>query len=112
MKKDVWQHLKSAFGVHKMDEMEMHLNLQAMRWTYLLLVVVLWIWGIHDFIVSPHTFSFAMFLVILQNVVYFTISTILKSRTGDRKAFHSLLIWVILTAAGVLSVGVLFTFFH
>lgn len=99
-------------GFRKMDEMEMHFNLQAIRWTYLLLIVVLWIWGIHDFVVSPHAFSFAMFLVILQSIVYFVINTILKSRTGDRGARRNFLIWALLTAAGVLAIGVLFFFFH
>ena len=102
--------MKNSF--RKMDEMEMHLNLQAIRWTYLFLVVVLWIWGIHDFLVSPHTASFPMLLVILQSIVYFIISMILKFRAGDRKAIRWLLIWFVLTIAGVIFFGVLLHGFY
>lgn len=112
MKKNTWQHLKSTFGVQKMDEMQMHINLQAIRWTYLFITVVLFIWGAHDFILSPHKMPMAILLLILQNLVYYMVTAILKSRMGERAALRRLLIVVALLTAGAIFVGILLYFFH
>lgn len=111
MKKTL-QYLKSGFGVRKMDEMEMHINLQAIRWTYLFIAVVLLIWGLHDFILSPHKAPFPVLLLILQNIVYFTVTAILKSRMGERTALRRLLIVTVLSVSGAIFIGILLCFFH
>ncbi|MFT9077179.1 hypothetical protein [Ethanoligenens sp.] len=112
MKKNTWQQLKSAFGVQKMDEMQMHINLQAIRWTYSFITVILFIWGTHDFILSPHKIPMAIILLILQNLVYYIVTAILKSRMGERAALRRLLIIIALSAAGAIFIGILLYFFH
>lgn len=99
-------------GFHKMDEMEMHINLQAIRWTYLFLVVTLLIWGTRDFILYPHSFSLAMFLLIAQFLVYWVLAAVLKSRMGEKKALRRALIALALGVPIAAFLLILGFFFH
>lgn len=112
MKKNTWQHLKSTFGAQKMDEMQMHINLQAIRWTYLFITIVLLIWGAHDFILSPHKIPMAILLLILQNLVYYMITAILKSRMGERAALRRFLMVLALSISIAAFLLILAFFFH
>lgn len=68
--------------MRKMDEMEWKINLKGIKWSYLFLVVSLFIWGIYNFIKTQET-SLPLILVTLQYLVYFFVTSIVKSNVDD-----------------------------
>lgn len=68
--------------MRKMDEMEWKINLKGIKWSYLFLVVSLFIWGAYNFI-RTQEMSLPLILVILQFLVYFFVTNIAKSNVDD-----------------------------
>lgn len=68
--------------MRKMDEMEWKINLKGIKWSYLFLVVSLFIWGACNFI-KTQEMSLPSILVILQFLVYFLVTSIAKSNVDD-----------------------------
>lgn len=68
--------------MRKMDEMEWEINMKGIKWSYLFLVVSLFIWGAYTFI-KTQEMSLPLILVTLQFLVYFFVTTIAKSNVDD-----------------------------
>ena len=68
--------------MRKMDEMEQKINLKGIKWSYLFLVVSLFIWGAYNFI-KIQEMSLPLILIILQFLVYFFATSIVKSNVDD-----------------------------
>ena len=68
--------------MRKMDEMEQKINLKGIKWSYLFLVVSLFIWGAYNFI-KIQEISLPLILIILQFLVYFFATSIVKSNVDD-----------------------------
>lgn len=94
----------------KMDEMELAISLQAIRWAYLFTVVALFVWGIRNFICQG-TVTTPIFLLILQNIVYFFVSQIAKRKVGDNEGTKSMILSVVLTLMFLFGFGALLLFF-
>lgn len=97
--------------MHKMDEMEMSINLKAIKWSWLFTVIALFAWGLYDFI-KTHVITPAIYIVIFQNVIYFLVNQITKWRVGDTKARNSLLCYGIGLVLFLLLFGALLYRFH
>ncbi|MGE4277509.1 MAG: hypothetical protein AB7E30_10100 [Lawsonibacter sp.] len=93
----------------KMDEMELAISLQAIRWAYLFTVVALFAWGIRDFIYQG-TVTTPIYLLIFQNIVYFFASQIAKLKVGDVGGKKSILLSVVLVVF-LIGFGALLLFF-
>lgn len=84
-------------AVRKMDEMEMSINLQAIRWSYLFTTIALFAWGIVEFIRNKHAVPVGWVILGLQYVVWFYATQFLKHRTGDQNARRYVILGVVLT---------------
>lgn len=94
----------------KMDEMQMSLNLRAIRWSYLFTVIALFIWTVYDFIRS-RTVSPACYLLIAQNLVYYIANNLAKWRVGDEDGRRSLLLYLALLVFFLVLFGLLLFLF-
>ncbi len=94
----------------KMDEMELAISLQAIRWAYLFTVVALFVWGIRDFICQGRV-TMPMYLLVFQNLVYFFASQIAKMKAGDKEGTKSIILSVVLTLMFLFGFGALLLFF-
>ena len=65
-----------------MDEMELHLSLNAIRVAWFFTVMALFIWGIWD-CVHTGRFTAPMYLLIFQNLLYFLALQVGRWRAGD-----------------------------
>ena len=97
--------------MRKMDEMEMSINLKALRWSYLFTVIALFLWTVYDFI-KTHTLTLAFFLLISQNLIYFYASQIYKWKMGDKEGKTSIILTVAGAALLLLIFGIILFFFH
>ena len=95
----------------KMDEMQMNINLKAIKWSWFFTVIALFIWAVYDF-VQTHTVSLAFYLLITQNLVYFFVSQISKCKMGDEDGRKGFFRYAIGVAFFLLLFGVLLYFFH
>lgn len=89
-----------------MDEMEWSINLKGIKWSYLFLIVSLFIWGVFNFI-KTQEMTLPLILVILQFLVYFSVTSIAKSNvdddSGKKQIFISLgVIFLLLVFGGIL----------
>lgn len=73
-----------------MDEMELHIQLRAMRWAWLADVLVLAVWGIWG-TVKTGRMTAPMYLLIFQNLVFFVGVQLSKLRVGDPEGKRSLM---------------------
>ena len=95
--------------MRKMDEMELAISLRAIRWAYLFTVLALFGWGLWDSI-QQGVMTLPLYLVILQNLVYFIALQIFKMRAGDQQGKTSLIACGIMTLVLLLGFGVLLYF--
>lgn len=95
----------------KMDEMQLSINLKAIKASWFFTVLALFVWGMYDWI-QKHTISLAFFLLITQNLVYFFSSQILKSKVCDEDGRKGLFQYAIGVVFFLLLFGVLLYFFH
>lgn len=61
----------------KMDEMEMSINLKAIKFAWFYTVIFLFIWMIYEFSQTKE-FGLPFFLLITQNIIYLGIQLFLK----------------------------------
>ncbi|QIB70031.1 hypothetical protein Ami103574_12305 [Aminipila butyrica] len=91
--------------MRKMDEMEWQINLKGIKWSYLFLVVSLFIWGAYNFI-KTQEMSLPSILVILQFLVYFFVTNVAKSNvdddSGKKQTFISLGVIFLLLVFGAI----------
>lgn len=66
----------------KMDEMEMNINLSAIKWSWGFTAIALFAWSINDYLQKQQA-SVASFLFGMQIIVYFLVSQILKAKVDD-----------------------------
>ena len=69
----------------KMDEMEMHINLQALRFTYLFIIIFLAARLIYLIVSNNYDPSIAFkswdfFLLVSQFIIYFSVQQVIKKR--------------------------------
>ena len=92
--------------LRKMDEMEFHLSLNAIRVAWFFMVMALFVWGTWGY-VQTGRFTAPMYLFIFQNLLYFLALQMGKWRTGDRDGARSLLLYVLLLVVFLLAFGLL-----
>lgn len=68
--------------MRKMDEMELRINQEGIKWSWAFLVFSLVIWGGYNYVKSQET-SLPVILFILQFFVYFLVTTIEKRKVDD-----------------------------
>ncbi len=90
----------------KMDEMELHLSLNAIRVAWFFMVMALFIWGTWD-ASDTGRFTAPMYLLIFQNLLYFLALQVGRWRAGDRDGARSLLLYVLLLVIFLLAFGLL-----
>lgn len=93
----------------KMDEMEMKMSLDAIKWAWSFTVIALAIWGIYDF-VKLQVLTLPMYLLIAQNIVYFITIQISKWKVGDESGKKSLFLYLIAVVVCLLGFGSLILF--
>ena len=88
--------------LRKMDEMELHLSLNAIRVAWFFMVMALFVWGTWGY-VQTGRFTAPIYLFVFQNLLYFLALQVGRWRTGDRDGAKCLLLLVIfLLAFGLL----------
>ena len=90
----------------KMDEMELHLSLNAIRVAWFFTVVALFVWGIWEH-AQTGRFTAPMYLFLFQNVLYFLALQVGRWRAGDREGARGLLLYVLLLVIFLLAFGLL-----
>ena len=90
----------------KMDEMELHLSLNAIRAAWFFTVMALFVWGIWEY-VQTGCFTAPMYLFVLQNLLYLLALQAGKWRAGDREGTGSFLLYVLLLVVFLLAFGLL-----
>ncbi|WP_198418406.1 hypothetical protein [Pelolinea submarina] len=75
-----------------MDEMELRINEKGIKWSWAFMVFSLVIWGVYASI-KTHEISLPAILFILQNLVYFFVTSVEKTRVGDERGKKQLLIY-------------------
>lgn len=68
--------------MRKMDEMEMIINLKAVKWAWFYTVIFLFVWMVYDLIKLGNFNSTAFILLTSQNLIYMGISQFLKWKWG------------------------------
>ena len=89
-----------------MDEMELHLSLNAIRVAWYFTVMALFIWGIWDCVQTGRVTA-PMYLLIFQNLLYFLALQVGRWRAGDRDGARSFLLYVPLLVVFLLAFGLL-----
>lgn len=90
----------------KMDEMELHLSLNAIRAAWFFMVMALFVWGTWGY-VQTGRFTAPMYLFVFQNPLYFLALQVGQWRTGDRDGAKRLLLYVLLLVIFLLAFGLL-----
>ena len=90
-------------SMKKSDEMQLHIELSAMKWAWAFDVAVLLVWGVWDRARTGH-FTGPMYLLVLQNLLYLVAVQIGKWRVGDEEGRRGLAGYLA-AAAGVLLLG-------
>ena len=81
----------------KMDEMELHIQLRAMRWAWVADVLVLAVWGIWGSL-QTGKLTAPMYLLIFLNLVFFVGVQVGKLRVGDMEGRRSLVLCAVMAA--------------
>ena len=89
-----------------MDEMELHLSLNAIRVAWFFTVMALFVWGTWGY-VQTGRFAVPMYLFVFQNPLYFLAPQVGRWRTGDRDGAKRLLLYVLLLVIFLLATGLL-----
>ena len=90
----------------KMDEMELHLSLNAIRVAWFFTVMALFVWGTWGY-VQTGRFAAPMYLFVFQNPLYFLAPQVGRWSTGDRDGAKRLLLYVLLLVIFLLAFGLL-----
>ena len=78
--------------MRRMDEMELRINEKGIKWSWAFMVFSLVIWGIYASI-KTQEISLPAILFLLQNLVYFFVTSVEKTRVGDERGKKQLLIY-------------------
>ena len=92
--------------LRKMDEMELHLSLNAIRAAWFFMVMALFVWGTWGY-VQTGRFTAPIYLFVFQNLLYFLALQVGRWRTGDRDGAKRLLLYVLLLVIFLLAFGLL-----
>ena len=92
--------------LRKMDEMELHLFLNAIRVAWFFMVMALFVWGTWGY-VQTGRFTAPIYLFVFQNLLYFLALQVGRWRTGDRDGAKRLLLYVLLLVIFLLAFGLL-----
>ena len=92
--------------LRKMDEMELHLSLNAIRVAWFFTVMALFVWGTWGY-VQTGRFTAPIYLFVFQNLLYFLALQVGRWRTGDRDGAKRLLLYVLLLVIFLLAFGLL-----
>ena len=92
--------------VRKMDEMELHLSLNAIRVAWFFTVMALFVWGIWEH-VQTGRFTAPMYLFLFRTCCTSWLPQVDRWRTGDRDGAKSLLLYVLLLVIFLLAFGLL-----
>jgi len=68
----------------KMDEMEMNINLKAIKWSWFFTALALFAWSVYDYLHTQQV-SIASCLLGMQIIIYFFVSQISKSKVNDER---------------------------
>ena len=90
----------------KMDEMELHLSLNAIRGAGFFMEMALFVWGTWGY-VQTGRFTAPIYLFVFQNLLYFLAPQVGRWRTGDRDGAKRLLLYVLLLVIFLLAFGLL-----
>lgn len=96
--------------MRKMDEMELHIQDVAIRWSWMFSIVALFIWGVVLF-VKTKEMSLPMILFFLQMVVYFGVGLIEKAKVGEDGEGRKLFVYFALLLVFVLFFGAFLHFY-
>ena len=77
----------------KMDEMELAINQKGIKWSWLFLVVSLFIWGIYDYLKTNRT-SLPIILLSMQFLLYFFVISVAKMKVGDDSGKKQILFFI------------------
>jgi hypothetical protein len=78
--------------MRKMDEMELRINEKGIKWSWAFMVFSLVIWGVYTSI-KTQEITLPAILFILQNLVYFFVTSVEKTRVGDERGKKQFLIY-------------------
>ena len=92
--------------LRKMDEMELHLSLNATRVAWFFMVMALFVWGTWGY-VQTGRFTAPIYLFVFQYLLYFLALQVGRWRTGDRDGAKRLLLYVLLLVIFLLAFGLL-----
>ena len=92
--------------LRKMDEMELHLSLNAIRVAWFFMVMALFVWGPGGTFRTGR-FTAPIYLFVFQNLLYFLAPAGGQWRTGDRDGAKRLLLYVLLLVIFLLAFGLL-----
>lgn len=91
--------------MRKMDEMELKINQEGIKWSWFFMVLSLVIWGGFNY-VKTQEMSLPQILFILQFLVYFFVTSVAKLKVDDDSGKKQILI-----SFGVISLLVIFGVF-
>lgn len=66
----------------KMDEMEMNINLRAIKWSWGFTAIALCAWSVYD-LIQTQEISIASCIFSMQIIIYFFVSQVFKSKVDD-----------------------------
>ncbi|EDK32545.1 hypothetical protein [Clostridium kluyveri] len=78
--------------MRKMDEMELKINQEGIKWSWFFMVLSLVIWGGYNY-VKIQEVSLPLTLVTLQFLVYFFVTSIAKLKVDDDSSRKQILIY-------------------
>jgi hypothetical protein len=69
-------------GFRKADELDMHIALFAVRSSWLVIMIALWIWSIYD-VVTKQTVTMPLTILMLGILVYFTTDLYMRRKLSS-----------------------------
>ncbi|WP_010241323.1 hypothetical protein [Clostridium arbusti] len=94
----------------KMDEMEMSINLKAIKWSGTFTNIALLVWSIYNFI-HTHTLTLPFYILNIEIAIYYCTTQILRWKMDDMDGRKSIIRYFIGVILVVLIVGILAHFF-
>lgn len=95
--------------MRKMDELETSIALSSIKWAWFFTVIALFIWGAYDFIKIGEV-TLPLYLLIVQNVVYFFATQISRWKVGDEGGKKAIVWYLMAIVVCLLVFGALILF--
>ena len=88
--KEVFTHTQGAFtmkllqrlGFSKADEMDIHIALFAVRSSWLVVMIALWVWSIYD-VVTKQTLTIPLTILLLGLFIYFSTDLYMRRKLSS-----------------------------